>query len=264
MSEPTTPRELSNLFEPPEEGVQTLDSQDTGSKQPQMEAPLDGVDLMDHSQEEAARRKAEDDAGVAPPDMPETKEFFTGKNRVVDTDAVDILQQEMQRRFQDATAVPAVEVSQDERDDFMRALLHDAALSFDVDVAGLTFRVVLPPEDFTMAAAAAAGEWAEQGFNSPTSDLQWALSFQQMHAWWQIRAVNNDPAPWVGDADYESMTSAQIREFLRRPENLEPVRRVSLVRWRAMVDAMRIAEAKYRICLRNLHDRSFFTGADTA
>ena len=60
-------------------------------------------------------------------------------------------------------------------------------------------KVVIPADIFTNAAAAAANKWAKEDYIDSDSDLQWLLTFQQMHAWFQVREIDGKPTDWAED-----------------------------------------------------------------
>jgi len=50
---------------------------------------------------------------------------------------------------------------------------------------------------------------------------------------------------------------------LADPTAIEVMTNMNATRWRMLMEAMYMAEMKYKLCLQNWQDRSFFTGADT-
>ncbi len=229
-----------------------------------MTVPLGDVDPFDHSAEEGAKRDHAKGLGVAPPEMPETAPEPL-RNPAMMANATDPLQEEMERRFTQTYGEMKVEVTAQERDAFVRAALHDEELIWQIDLAGVgaTIHVAIPPDEFTTSASAAVTRWGADGHIDKDSDLQWLLAFQQLHAWYQIRAIDGEPTKW---SDYwvDGMPPLKaMRETMRDPVVVDPIALLNAARWRLILEATRIAELKYKICLQNWRDRSFFAGADT-
>lgn len=223
-----------------------------------------GVDPYDHTAEAAAVRESQEKDGVAPPELPETQPELPN-NPTMMTDANATLQNEMEARFQQEFGDLKVEVTHEERADFVRAALYEEELIFKVEVEGIgaVVEIAIPSDEFTNSAAAAVNKWGRDGIIDKESDIQWILSFQQLHAWYQIRSVNGTPTPWSkywagGDVSFQ-----EIRSYMEDVSNFEEIINMSAVRWRLLIQAVRIAETKYKICLQNWNDRSFFTGAGT-
>lgn len=223
------------------------------------------VDVYDHADEVAATRKSEKDSGVAPPDLPETTELPVN-NPALTHNPADNIREHMEHRFHLENERFKVQVTDVDRDRFVRAALHDEELIFEVELQGIdmTVSVAIPPEMLTTSAASAAKKWGTIGFVDPESDMEWLLSFQQMHAWWQIRAINGTPTAWSSAFDDGHPKLSEIKATLADPDNFDEIFKLSATRWRIIADCLNIAELKYKICLQNWKDRSFFTGADTA
>lgn len=272
--EPQEEKPLASVFaesETPEEGAERIDESGPDGKEilpdgnMRQTVSTDGQDLYDHADETAAVHDKQVADGTAAPDMPD-REMIGVRNPGVMADATDDLRDEIEARFKDEFGGRTVEVTADERAAFVRAALHDTELIFEIPVEGLgtTVLVALPPDSFTNAASAAANLWAREGFIDEDSQLQWLLTFQQMHAWYQVRSIGGEPTPWSVFWGDGPPSHAQTREFLSQVENFEDFQKMNAVRWRMILDAIRTAELKYKICLTNWQDRTFFTGADTA
>lgn len=229
-----------------------------------LEADLGDTDLFDHSEEINARKEQDEKDGVAPPPLPES-DPVSYQNPAMLSDPAEAVRDEIESRFTEEFQASKVSVKPAEREAFVRAALHDSELQFNVKVEGVgaTVTIAMPSDHFTSAVTAAAYSWAKDGHISADSDLQWILSFQQMHAWFQVRAVNGVPTSWASDWADGIPSAKQLQELLNNPENLKDIQSMSGIRWRLMLQAIRIAEQKYKICLNNWHDRTFFTGADT-
>ncbi len=233
----------------------------------QFEATMDvgDVDLFDHSAEEAAINEAEKTDEIPIPEQPEHIQAPL-HNPALQADPVADLKEKAERSFTGTFDVGKVTVDALERADFLRAALHDKEVVFDVKLEGVdaSVKIAIPPEFFTTSAASAANAWGVSGFNDRDSDLQWLLSFQQMHAWFMVREINGVPTPW-SDAFCDGMPkSSFLRATLKEPDNFEAFFVMQPVRWRMIVEAMRIAEFKYKLCLEAWQDRSFFMPAGTA
>ena len=281
-NEDTKNEEPRSIFdgpaEEPEEGANVMDESssspgkiDPGSERTvteeghlKMKVDTGGIDPFDHSPELEARHKKEKSDGTAPPDLPETEEVGINNPAVMGTPS-DRLKEEMEARFAMDYGDIEVKVTQAEREAFVRAALHDTEMQFDIEVEGVgaNVTVAIPPDEFTNSAAAAARDWGKQGFIDPDNDMQWMLAFQQIHAWFQIREIDGEPTEW---SDYWADGMPKIgplRAFMKDPDNFQVFFQMNAVRWRMLIDAVRMAEMKYRICLQNWRDKSFFTGADT-
>jgi hypothetical protein len=251
--------DIENIFadaaEEPEESTSTFEaSVDVG-----------GVDLYDHSAEEAAIAEVEKEDEIPIPEQPEHMDLPL-HNNALQADPVGSLKEQAERSFTGTFDVGKVVVTPEERTEFVRSALHDTEMIFDVELEGLatTIRVAIPPETFTTSAAAAATAWGRDGFNDKDSDLQWLLSFQQMHAWFMVREIGGVPTSW-SDAFCDGVPKfSSLRETLKNPDNFETFFIMTPARWRMIVEAMRIAEFKYKLCTEAWQDRSFFTSAGTA
>jgi len=266
---------FSGAAEAPEPGAQTFDDMVvpvddavekdvTEDGQLRMRVPVGDIDPYDHTAEQDEVRAHQKALGVAPPDMPETVPEPV-RNPAMMQNANDPLKAEMERRFSQSFDELKVVVTAKDRDAFVRAALHDKELVLDIDLEGLStvVQVAIPPDEFTNSACAAVTEWGRRDFIDKDSDLQWLLAFQQIHAWYQIRAINGEPTPW-SDFWVDGLPPlSKIRSAMRDHGVFDPFFRMNAVRWRMLLNAVRIAELKYKICLQNWKDRSFFTGADT-
>jgi hypothetical protein len=239
--------------EPPEDGAERFE----------MEVPTDGIDPYDHSAErEAISSDAQD---VSAPEQPE-RLTAPVSNPAMFQDPVGDLKKEIEGRFSADYDIGKVTVDEQERQRFVRAALHDKEMWFDVKIEGVNavVRVAIPTETFTTSVGAAATYWGKLGHNDSTSDMQWLLSFQQMHAWFQIREIDGEPTEWSDEFSDGVPRLAKLRGILKDPEEFETFFSMSAPRWRMLVEAMRIAEFKYKLCLEAWQDRSFFTSAGIA
>lgn len=224
--------------------------------------PTGDVDLYDHSAEQDAIRQHQQSLGVAPPEMPAT-EPEPIRNPAMMQDSSDPIKQEMERRFRQEFGDISVEVTPTERDAFVRAALHDEELIWDIELPGLqvAVKVAIPSEEFTNSASAAVNHWGRIDFIDKDSDLQWLLSFQQIHAWCQIRAIGGEPTAW-SDFWADGLPGVKaLREAMRNPDTFDAIFTMNAARWKMCLEAIRIAEMKYKLCLQNWRDRSFFAGA---
>lgn len=273
MNQPKNPPD--NIFNRPAEepaaGAYVYD-EETGGVQTAVTAeghlsasvPLDGVDPYDHTTEQDAIHQQKLKDGVAPPPLPEA-EATPLRNPVMSADSTDALKEEMERRFQAEMGDLKVTVTPAERDAFVRAALLDREMVFDIWIDGLNvnIKVAIPPDEFTNSASAAVNHWANSGWIEKGSDLQWMLAFQQIHAWYQIREVAGDPTPWSNFWDDGVPALSKLRAAMREHSRFEAFFQMHATRWRMLLEAIRTAEMKYKICLQNWKDKSFFTGADT-
>lgn len=246
---------FAEAAEPPEEGAATFKA----------EVETAGIDLYDHSAEEAVLAQEEKGDAIPIPDQPERLEAPL-LNPAIQEDPAGSIREQAERAFTGTFDVGTVTVTPEERADFLRAALHDTEMVFDVELAGVdsVIRIAIPPESFTTSAGAAAAAWGKAGFNDPESDMQWLLCFQQMHAWFMVREINGTPTSWSDDFCDGIPASSFLRNKLRDPDNFEVFFSMAPVRWRMIVEAMRAAEFKYKLCLEAWQDRSFFTSAGTA
>jgi hypothetical protein len=243
--------------EPREEGAKAF--------QMDVDTRAANIDLHDHRPETEAIREGESELGVHIPDRPE-RIPMVNRNPALDQDPVREIKDLVADSFTDTYDFGKVEVTADERQRFVRAALHDSEMWFDVLLEGINakIRVVIPPEPFTTAAANAVSLWGKADAMDPSSNLQWYLAFQQIHAWYQVRAINDEPTAWSEMFEDGPMKTSALRKFINNPENFEEFFIMGSVKWRMMVEAMRIAEAKYKLCTQAWRDKSFFTSAGTA
>lgn len=261
---PEEPAENANRFDEeaaPDDAASSREVDENGHLK--MSVPTGDVDPFDHSAEEDAKRQYKEQQGTAPPDLPDP-EPEEPRSPAMMHDSNEPLREEMERRFSQEFGDITVEVTQAERDAFVRSALHDEEFVLEIYLEGVDARVTvaIPPDEFTNSASAAVTQWGRDGFIDSDSDLQWLLAFQQVHTWYQIREVNGEPTSW---SDYwaDGMPSVrQMREDMKNPDNFKEILAMNAVRWRMLLDAVRIAEIKYKICLQNWKDRSFFGGAD--
>jgi hypothetical protein len=226
--------------------------------------PLGSVDPFDHKSEQDALEKKQKQDGVAPPPLP-TDAPTPLRNPAMMANTTDQLHDEMERRFQMEMGETKVKVTSADRDAFVRAALTDCELQFDIVLDGVeaTISVAIPPDEFTTSASAAVNLWSRKEHIDKDSDLQWLLAFQQLHAWYQIRAINGEPTPWSDFWVDGIPAMSKVRERMRDYASFDEFFRMHAVRWRMLLDAIRTSELKYKICLQNWKNRSFFTGADT-
>jgi len=258
----------SSIFDAPEAPEPGATAQTVGNdgKEFYREVDVEGIDPYDHTDEVRAARAEDEAAGVAPPDMPEHRNIPLRNPAMMD-DVGGELKEEIERRFREDYGARKVEVSPADRDAFARAALHDTELILDVYLEGLntTVSVAMPTDVFTASASVAAKEWGTvRKFNDPTSEMQWLLSFQQIHVWYQVRAVDGVSTPWSAFFIGDRPDIGAIKRFIADPDNFAIIFEMSNVRWRMLMEAVRIAELKYKICLERWQDRTFFTTADTA
>lgn len=276
-TENQTPKSIFESSEPPEEGAQIID-ETAGEDTPAPQVEVDkggnvtatmqleeGENPFDHRAEQEALDEAKKKVGVNPPDLPETPDIGA-QNPVMMAGATDAVREEVERRFHSEFGAVSVEVTPSEREDFVRAALHDNEMKFHVPIEalGINIAVVTPPDAFTTMAAAMAKQWGKDGHIAPDSDMEWLLAFQQMHVWYQVREVNGEPTSWSSYWQGDRRPMLEIRERMQDPSHLDDVIQMPPVRWRMCLEASRIAELKYKICLQNWHDRTFFTSAGTA
>lgn len=261
--------------EPKEEGANVIDEAGDSESGPikksvsdaghlRMNVDAGDIDPYDHGPEAAAVRKKKEEEGTAPPDMPETEDIPVNNPAMLSSPA-DRLRDEMELRFTQEFGSLTIKVTSADREAFVRAALHDSELVFRIPIEGVNaiIDIAMPPDEFTNSAAAAVTHWSNEDFIDKSSDLQWLLAFQQIHAWYQVRAIDGEPTPW---SDYwvDGMPPIKtMRAAMRDTSNFEPFFKMSAVRWRMLIEAVRMAELKYKICQQNWRDRSFFTGADT-
>jgi hypothetical protein len=251
--------DIDNIFaaaaEPPEEQARAFSAvMDT-----------EGVDLFDHSAEEAEIKANAKEDSIHIPEQPEHIDLPLN-NRLIHEDPIGDLKERAERSFNGTFDVGSVVVEPEERTAFLRAALHDTEMMFNVKLTGVdaTLKIAIPTDTFTTDAAAAATAWGKSGHNDKNSELQWWLSFQQMHAWFMVREINGIPTPW-SDVFCDGVPKTSVsRGHLAEPSNFEEFFVMTPVRWRMIIEAMRIAEFKYKLCMEAWQDRSFFTTAGTA
>ena len=223
----------------------------------------DTTGITDHSVEESVREARNKELGVHVPDKPETIPAPINNPAMLDEAAGEAARLAAEAAFRDEINNVKVEVTDDEKTRFMRAALHDTEMVFDIPLEGLDLMVsvAMPSEAFTAAAEMIVLRWGKDGHIDADSRMQFMVAFQQVHLWHQIRAINGVPVEWAWDGD--TPTSTQLKKFAFDYDNLSLVVNLSSTKHRLLMRASMIAEAKYRICLTNLHDRTFFTGAAT-
>jgi hypothetical protein len=264
---------FSGSAEAPEAGANTFDDdivpgdlEQSVDEQGRLKVtvPLGDVNLHDHSEEQKIAKERDRKLGVALPEMPATTPEAV-RSPAMMQNSTDPLQDEMERRFSQGFGDLKVNVTSQDRDAFVRSALHDEELVLSIELPGVaaTICVAIPPDSFTTSASAAVTQWGREDFIDKESDMQWLLAFQQVHAWYQVRSVNGEPTVW---SDYwvDGLPPLkEIRKSMRDHSTFDPIFQLNAVRWRMMLDAIRIAELKYKICLQNWKDRSFFDGAGT-
>lgn len=245
--------------------AEAAEAPEVGTQAFEADLSTEGTNLFDHSAEQAAIAKEEELDGVPIPEPPGHVEAPINNAKLLDN-PLDDLKAMAEKSFNGTFDVGSVTVTPSEREDFLRAALHDSELQFDIHLegVGVVISVVIPPETFTTSAASAADAWGKKGFNDKDSDIQWTLSFQQMHAWFQVRAINHAPTAW-SDAFCDGVPKmSYMRNQLSDPDNFETFFTMQPPRWRMLVEAMRVAEYKYKLCQEAWHDKSFFTHAGIA
>lgn len=251
--------DITNIFEA------AAEAPETNAKVFNAELEVGDVNLFDHSAEAAAIAKENKEDELPVPEQPAHMSIPL-VNKALQADPVGALKEQAERSFTGTFDVGTVTVTEVERSEFLRSALHDTEMVFEIKLEGVAtmLRVAMPPEAFTTSAAAAATAWGRSGFNDKESDLQWLLSFQQMHAWFMVREIDGAPTPW-SDAFCDGIPKFSFqRAHLANPDNFETFFVMTPARWRMIVEAMRIAEYKYKLCTEAWQDRSFFTSAGTA
>lgn len=224
-----------------------------------------GIDPFDHASEERAIGEDRAKNSIPAPERP-TRLTAPVNTPALLEDPVADLKTDVDASFSGVFNVGPVTVEPDERERFMRCALHDEEMWFDITLEGMdtTVRVAIPPESFTAAVATAISAWDKAGVVDSSSNMQFYLAMQQLHAWFQVREVGGKHTPW-SDAFADGMPKASwIRQFTRDPDNFDAFFNMSAARWRLLVESMRVAEFKYKLCLEAWRDRSFFTQAGTA
>lgn len=254
------PKSIADIFEgireQPEEGAQRFEQS----------VNLGSAKLEDASEETRLLREQGKEHGVQIPERPE-KSDVPLNNPELAVDPARSIREEVEAAFRADFDFGKVEVSHEERERFLRCALHDTEMYFDVELEGLemTFVVAIPTEQYTTTVLSALDKWNASEAIDVRSDMQWLLAFQQLHAWYMIRAINGKTTAWADEFENDAPPRGKtLRTFIYDADNLENIISIGAARWRSMVIAMRIAEAKYKICSDALRDRSFFTGAGTA
>lgn len=222
------------------------------------------IDLSDHNPEaQAIRTEDEKDGVAAPQELPFPHTNIQRPAALVDP--VGKLKNEIDP-FVDDFEIGKVEVTMTERDQFVRSALHDTEMSFDIMLEGpdISVKVAIPTESFTTLVAQVIDQWDSQGIVKSTNNVSWLLLFQQLHAWYQIREFGGKPTPWAKFFDDGVPRLSQIRAAIENYDSIEQVVNMSAPRWRLMVNAMALAEYKYKLCLDAWRTRAFFVKADTA
>lgn len=162
-----------------------------------------------------------------------------------------------------------VVVTAQERADFTRSVLHDTELIFHIPIDGINavIEVAIPSPNFTNNVV-----WALERMGTPKvveepildldSNIQYVNWFQQLHMVFQIRAFNGRETQFF-DSEVKR-TAFEWRKWLSDPVNSEPVREMNATRYEAFMLAMRIAEAKQKICLQNWRNKDFLETAGAA
>jgi hypothetical protein len=223
-----------------------------------------GIDLTDHNPEaEAIKTEAKKDgiSAIEEREHPHTR--IQNPNILQDPvgDAVRDIDP-----FSDNFDIGKVEVTARERDQFVRAALHDTEMIFEIYLEGIDamVKVAIPTESFTALTGNMLEVWDKKGVADARSNVSWLLTFQQMHAWYQIREFAGFETSWSQFFDDGVPKISAIRKHLEDPENLDEVVNMNSARWRMMVNAMALAEYKYKMCLDAWRTRAFFAKVDTA
>lgn len=222
-----------------------------------------GIDLTDHNPEAQAIRQEQKKDGVsALEERPHPHTRIQNPNILQDPvgDAVRDIDP-----FSDNFEIGKVEVTARERDQFVRSALHDTEMIFDIYLEGIDahVKVAVPTEAFTALTGNMLEVWDAKGAADARSNVSWLLTFQQMHAWYQIREFAGIETSWASFFDDGVPKVSAIRKHLENPENLDDVVNMNSARWRMMVNAMALAEYKYKMCLDAWRTRAFFAKADT-
>lgn len=223
-----------------------------------------GINLTDHNAEdEAIQTEDEKDGVAAPQELPSPhtrlRSTLPLKDPVGDVmRAVDPFSSEFQ--------IGKVEVTNEEREQFVRSALHDEEMVFNIHLEGpdIMVKVAIPTEAFTTLAANTLEIWDANGTVNARSNVHWLLTFQQMHAWYQVREFGGKETSWASFFDDGVPKLSKIREHISDFDNLDCIINMSAPRWRMMVNAMALAEYKYKLCLDAWRTRAFFEKADTA
>lgn len=254
-------------YEPPEAGAKGFaHAFDADPSKPAFHVEVDtaGVDLFDGSAERAMLKEADRELGVDVPDQP-SRQSAPITNGGMMSDPVRQMQLKADEAFSEQFDDLVVTVTPAERDRFVRAALFDTEMTFDVVIEGLgvQFSVAIPTELFTASSPLCIDAWGKTGAINTNSTTQWLLAFQQLHVWYQVRSINDSPTAWSTMFMDGVPKLSKLIEYASEQDNLTDVREMSAPRWRLCVEAVRIAERKYKLCLEAWHDRSFFTSAGT-
>lgn len=264
------PNTTEEIFEAPTPSIfdqaATMDGEATTAPTPKISINSQdyGIDLTDPNPEDAAVRGQDGDDSVSVPveqPHPHTKiERLAALEDPVGKMMNDI------DPFVDDFKIGVVEVTRSERDAFVRAALHDEEMAFNIHLEGpdIYVKVVIPPESFTTLVANTIEMWDDNGVTVAKNNVSWLLLFQQMHAWYQIREFGGKPTAWSEFFDDGLPKLSAMRKFVSNMDNFDDIMNTSGPRWRMMVNAMALAEYKYKLCLDAWRTRSFFAKADIA
>lgn len=223
-----------------------------------------GIDLTDHNPEaEAIRSEDEKDGVAAPQELPHP---HTRIERTASlADPLGDMKQKVDP-FVDDFEIGRVEVTPEERDAFVRSALHDTEMVFNIHLEGpdINVKVAIPPESFTTMVARVIDMWDTDGRVDAKSNINWLLTFQQTHAWFQVREFAGKPTKWASFFDDGVPRMSTLRQKIENLDTFDDVINTSPARWRMMVNAMALAEYKYKMCLDAWRTRAFFAKADTA
>jgi len=268
--QPDKPEEIDEFAEfrqLPESGA---DSDQTDQPAPESAAikefDISGVDLTDNSGEEEAVRAYQKEQGK-PEGIPKPDwKALSIQNPQLMEKVADVKEDIMRDAFStDYKELGKITVTDEEKDRFLRAALHDIPMQFDIFIpaTGSVVKTSLPADQFTSWAIGALKSWEDCGQIDPKSTVQWILGFQQMHAFLQIDAVDDIPMPWTDIRDQLLETPSKLYAHLRDPDNFGVFFRMNDVRWQVMAYALRVAEIKYKLCTEALMSRDFFRTAGT-
>jgi len=222
-----------------------------------------GIDLTDHNPEAAAIRGENRKDGVeAPEERPHPHTEL--QNPGVTEDPVGDAMRRVDP-FADTFDIGKISVSSAERDQFVRSALLDEEMIFDVYLEGIDVmvKIAIPTESFTVLTANILEIWDKKGAVNSKSNVAWLLAFQQMHAWYQVREFAGKETSWASFFDDGVPKISAIRKHIEDPDNLDAIVNTNSARWRMMVNAMAVAEYKYKLCLDAWRTRAFFEKADT-
>jgi hypothetical protein len=223
-----------------------------------------GINLLDHNPEAEAIRAEDDKDGVAAPsELPHPHTRI--ERTAVLQDPVGDMKQKIDP-FVDDFEIGPVEVTREERDAFVRSALHDTEMIFNIHLEGpdINVKVAIPPESFTTMVAQVLEMWDSQGKLDTKSNINWLLTFQQMHAWFQVREFAEKPTKWASWFDDGVPRISELRAKVENLDTFDDVINTGPTRLRMIVNAMALAEYKYKMCLDAWRTRAFFGKADTA